>query len=64
MPNKSVITAAEAARLLGVTPQMVRERMKRGLWDIGIVVEPEDGKIGKRYDISRVKVEKLIKEGF
>ena len=32
---KEILTAAEAAREIGCTPQKVRERMKRGLWDLG-----------------------------
>lgn len=35
--KKNIISAAEAARMLGCPAQKVRERMKRGIWKIGVV---------------------------
>jgi len=52
------MTVRECADLLGVSPQTVRERMKRKIWDIGIVSKSRQGV--RRYDIFRNKVERLI----
>ena len=40
---------------MGVTPQMVRERMRSGAWHIGIVTKT---KTGYKYDISRALIRK------
>lgn len=59
---KEILTAAEAAREIGCTPQKVRERMKRGLWDLGEVIDRD--KLGRaeknEYNIHRHKLEKFI----
>lgn len=47
--DKQIISAAEAGRLLGVSAQMVRERMKAGAWRIGLVTKT---KTGYKYDVS------------
>lgn len=47
--EKQIISAAEAGKILGVSAQMVRERMKSGAWRIGTVTKT---KTGYRYDIS------------
>lgn len=52
------MTVKECADLLGVSPQTVRERMKRKIWDIGTVSKSRQGI--RRYDIFRGKVERLI----
>ena len=50
----------DAAKILGVSPQAVREHMKRGLWDLGIVEETGGRKRKYTYIIFRQKLEKLI----
>lgn len=54
----------QAAKELGLSPQGVREYMKRGLIDIGIVVPSAsgNGKI-KRYLIYREKLDKVLGKG-
>lgn len=59
---REILTASEAAREIGCTSQKVRERMKRGMWDLGEVIEKE--KLGRNakneYNIYRHKLEKFI----
>lgn len=59
---KEIFNAQEAARYIGCTPQKVRERMKRKLWDLGEVIPK--GKLGNKerseYNIYRYKLEKHI----
>ena len=59
---KEILTAAEAAREIGCTPQKVRERMKRGLWDLGEVIDKDRlGRVEKsECNIHRHKLEKFI----
>lgn len=58
MKEKQVLTAQEAARILGCTSQKVRERMRRGLWDLGRAIPPEEtGKSTWTYEIMRHKLE-------
>lgn len=35
MAEKEIMSAAEAARVLGCTPQAVRERIRLGIWNFG-----------------------------
>lgn len=35
MPEKEILSANEAAKILGCSAQMVRERIKRGIWKFG-----------------------------
>lgn len=59
---KEIYNAAEAARYIGCTPQKVRERMKRKLWDLGDVIQRKE--LGnnqmREYNIYRYKLEKFI----
>lgn len=38
---KNIISAGEASRRLGCSPQTVRERLKRGMWSFGKAYSPE-----------------------
>lgn len=62
LQRKEILTAAEAAREIGCTAQKVRERMKRGLWDLGEVIPK--GKLGNKekneYNIHRKKLERFL----
>lgn len=49
----------QAARELGMGPQAVREQMKRGLLDIGLVLPNAKG-TGYRYLIMREKLNKVL----
>lgn len=54
------VSLPEAAAMLGVSPQSVREHMKRGLWDLGRA-EKAPGRRGNYY-IYRAKLEKFLGE--
>ncbi len=48
------VSVTQAAKELGVTPQAVREHMKRGLWQIGYCYSPKNtGKNNWEYHIYR-----------
>lgn len=50
-----------AAKELGVAPASVREHMKRGIWDLGIVVSPQkSGKKIWKFYIYRNKLDKHL----
>lgn len=57
------VSVKEAARLLGIAPQGVRECMKRGILDIGIVIPSycgsENGK-NNTYLIYRDKLNRVL----
>lgn len=59
---KEILSAQEAARVIGCSPQKVRERMKRGLWDLGEVISKRDlGNTTKtEYNIFRFKLERFL----
>ena len=57
---KEVISAAEAARMIGCTPQMVRERIRIGEWTFGRRVPKE--KTGRKCDSYEIYVRKLCKK--
>ena len=58
--QKATVTLAEAAEVLGMSKQGLRELMKRKIIDIGIVYPSTSGKTN-RYLISAEKLERLIK---
>lgn len=60
--ERETVTLAEAADLLGMSKQGVRELMKRKIIDIGIVYPSLQTGKTNRYLISRAKLEKLLKE--
>ena len=55
---KQRVPLSEAAAILGVSPQSVREHMKRGVWDLGNIVTISPKR--KQYHIYRAKLNKLI----
>lgn len=56
------VTVEQAARELGLAPQGVREYMKRGLIDIGVVLPAVQGE-KKRYVIFRSKLDRFLGKG-
>ena len=38
---KNIISAEEASRRIGCSPQLVRERLKRGMWSFGMAYSPK-----------------------
>lgn len=55
------VPVTQAAKEIGIAPQGLREYMKRGLIDIGVVVPSLNGKGNtNRYLISRSKLDKYL----
>lgn len=54
------VTVAEAAKMIGVDPDYLRQRMKRGEWDLGVVVPPPKGGQIYKYIIFRPKLERFL----
>ena len=57
---KEVTKVPQAARIIGCTQQKVRERMTRGLWDLGVYIPPGKGRRVADYDIFKAKLESFI----
>lgn len=58
----AIVSAEEAARRIGCRPQLVRERLKKGLWDIGKAFSPEQtGKKTWTYEINEAKLERFLR---
>lgn len=53
------VSVSQASKELGMNPQGVREYMKRGIIDIGLVVPNMTGS-GYRYIIMRSKLDKVL----
>ena len=62
MAEKEIMSALEVSKILGCSPQMVREMIKRGIWKFGEFIPP--GKNGNKkhgsYFIYRSKLYKHI----
>ena len=55
------VSVEQAAKEIGIAPQGLREYMKRGLIDIGVVLPNLNGKgKSKRYLISRSKLDRYL----
>lgn len=55
------VSVADAAKELGISKQAVRERMKKGLFDIGKYIPKEKtGKKQGEYHIYRPKLDKHL----
>lgn len=58
---KTILSAEEAAKVIGCAPQKVRERMKHKLWDLGRAIPPEKtGKSSWTYEIMQYKLERFL----
>lgn len=55
--EKEIISAREAARILGVRPEKVRQRIRRGIWTFGTCAPKE--KTGRKRDDFDISVRKL-----
>lgn len=56
------VSLKQAAAELGMSPQGVREYMKRGLIDIGVVLPNIKGKGKRQYFIYRDKLDRFWKK--
>lgn len=59
--ERETLSLAEAAELLGMSKQGVRELMKRKIIDIGVVFPSISTGKTNRYLISREKLERFLK---
>ena len=51
---REILSAAQAARVIGCAPQMVRERIKRGIWTFGsVVTAKQSGNVQSSYEIQK-----------
>lgn len=51
---REILNASQAARVIGCGPQMVRERIKRGIWSFGsVVTAKESGNLQSSYEIKK-----------
>ncbi len=56
-----MLTPQEAAQEIGCSPQCVRIKMQKGLWDIGIAISPKrSGKQHWEYNIFRRKLDRFL----
>ena len=58
------VSLKQAAAELGMSPQGVRECMKRGLIDIGVVLPNIKGKGKRQYFIYRDKLDRVLGKKF
>jgi hypothetical protein len=58
------VSLKQAAAELGMSPQGVREYMKRGLIDIGVVLPNIKGKGKRQYFIYRDKLDRVLGKNF
>lgn len=62
--EKEIISAREAAKIIGCGEQKVREHMKLGIWKIGEYIPAK--KLGNKkaeYNVYRRKLMKKLEEG-
>ena len=51
---REILSAAQTARVIGCAPQMVRERIKRGIWTFGsVVTAKQSGNVQSSYEIKK-----------
>jgi len=59
--KKRIISAKAAAVRLGCSPQMVRERLKRGIWKFGRALPPNETHRHYIYEIYSDQLEEYLK---
>ena len=64
MNNHETISAAEAAKMLNVAPQMIREHLKRGKGLFSCLGTAEKNGTRFTYIILRGRVKKFIEENY
>ena len=51
---REILSAAQTARVIGCAPQMVRERIKRGIWTFGsVVAAKQSGNVQCSYEVKK-----------
>ena len=51
---REILSAAQTARVIGCAPQMVRERIKRGIWTFGsVVTAKQSGNLQCSYEVKK-----------
>ena len=62
--QKQRVSLLDAAVEIGCAPQALREHMKKGLWDLGEVVPPDQGSKNYRSYVFRRQLDRFLgKEG-
>ena len=57
-----ILSANQAAKVIGCNPQKVRERLKRGLWDFGEVIPAsKSGLQQDSYEISKKQLANFLR---
>ena len=56
--EKPLLSAQEAAAIIGCGSQKVREHLKRGIWKFGEVIPK--GKTGNKYNVYLINRRKLL----
>lgn len=64
MPKKNTtcqrISVSDAAKEIGCDADFVRQQMKKGKWDLGVVIPPQKKGGNYRYMIFRPKLDKFM----
>lgn len=55
--EKEIISASAAAKILGVRPEKVRQRIRAGIWTFGVCIPKE--KTGRKNDDFDIYTRKL-----
>lgn len=58
---RDIINSTQAAKVIGCGPQMVRERIKRGIWTFGsVVTAKQSGRMQNAYEINITKLANFL----
>ena len=58
---KKIISASAAARLIGCDPQIVRERLRKGIWKFGRAIPPKEHRLNWTYEVYPEALEEYLK---
>lgn len=58
---KRIISARRAAQIIGCSSQLVRERLKRGIWTFGRAIKPASSNGYWLYEVYVDEMEKYLK---
>ena len=58
---KKIISASAAARLIGCDPQVVRERLRKGIWKFGRAIPPKEHRLNWTYEVYPEALEEYLK---
>lgn len=62
--EKEIISAREAAEILGIRPEKVRQRIRAGIWTFGVCIPgKKTGRKRDDFDIYTRKLNEFIERG-